>query len=134
VQYLLLFLSAFAASTILPLPSEVPLVLVVRDTGSLFWPVLVATCGNYLGACTTYILARWAVQRFAPTGSTRWRHASAAVARFGAPALLLSWLPVIGDALVAVAGAARMPFGRFSLWTALGKAARYLFVAWAVQS
>lgn len=132
MPYLVLFLSAFAAATVLPLPSEVPLALVVRDTNALFWPVVVAACGNYLGACTTYAFARLAVRRFVPSDGARWRRAAAAIARFGPPALLLSWLPVIGDVLVAVAGAARMPFGRFSAWTAIGKTARYAVVAWAV--
>lgn len=130
-MYLLLFLSAFLASTILPLPSEVPLALVVRDTGERVWPVLVATAGNYLGACTTYLLARIAADRFAPAATPRWQRAAEAIGRYGPPALLFSWLPAIGDVLVAVAGAARMPVLRFSVWTALGKAGRYAVVAWA---
>ena len=44
---------------------------------------------------------------------------------YGAPALLLSWVPVLGDALVVAAGAPRMPFLPFSLWTIARKAARY---------
>ena len=128
--YALLFLSAFGAATILPLASEVPLVLIVRSERQIFWPVVVATCGNYLGACTTYALARLAVARFTASQGGRRQRASDAIARYGPPALLLSWLPIIGDALVAVAGAARMPFLRFSIWTALGKFARYVVIAW----
>jgi membrane protein YqaA with SNARE-associated domain len=128
VDYVLLFLSAFAAATILPLPSEVPLMLIVRDTGEVLWPVVVASCGNYLGACSTYALARVATRRFV-ADKPGWAKASDWIRRFGAPALLLSWLPVVGDALVAVAGAARMPFVTFSVWTALGKTARYVAVA-----
>jgi membrane protein YqaA with SNARE-associated domain len=128
--YVALFLSAFGAATILPLASEVPFVLLVRREGTTFWPVVVATCGNYLGACTTYALARLAIGRFVPDEGRRWRRASAVIARYGPPALLLSWVPVIGDALVAVAGAAKMPFGRFSFWTAIGKLARYGTIGW----
>jgi membrane protein YqaA with SNARE-associated domain len=131
MDYLALFASAFAAATILPFPSEVPLALVVGRTGDVLGPLAVATSGNFLGACTTYALARWALRRV-PDGS-QWSRAAALIRRFGAPALLLSWVPIVGDALVAVAGGARMPFGRFSLWTAAGKAARYLAVAYAVQ-
>jgi membrane protein YqaA with SNARE-associated domain len=47
--------------------------------------------------------------------------------------MLLSWVPLIGDVLVAVAGAARMPFWRFAAWTTVGKCARYIAVALAVQ-
>ena len=131
-EYLVLFLASFGAATILPLASEVPLAYLVRETGRPLWPVVVATCGNYLGACTTYGLARMAVRRFGPDDSPRWIRAAAMNRRFGAPALLLSWVPVIGDALVAAAGAARMPVGRFSIWTVLGKGARYALIAWAV--
>lgn len=53
--------------------------------------------------------------------------------RYGQPALLLSWVPLIGDALVALAGGMRLPFLRFSFWTLLGKASRYLAVAWAAS-
>lgn len=130
MTYAGLFAAAFLAATILPFPSEVPLAIVVRQTGQLAWPVCVATAGNYLGASTTYLLARAAVRRFAPDAGARSPRAVAAIRRFGAPALLASWLPVVGDALVAVAGAARIPFVTFSLWTVAGKAARYAVVAW----
>ena len=133
MEYAGLFLAALLAATILPLGSEIPLALVVRSTGDTLWPVVVGTAGNYLGACTTYLLARAAVQRFAPDSETRSPRAVAAVRRFGPPALLFSWLPVVGDALVAVAGAARMPFAAFSIWTVTGKAFRYAVVAWAAR-
>ena len=110
MPFVVLFVSAFGAATILPFPSEVPLLFVVRDTGQVFWPVVVATCGNYLGAGTTYALARMAVSRFVSPESRKWSRASEAIKRFGAPVLLFSWLPIIGDAMVGVAGAAGMPF------------------------
>ena len=129
MEMLGLFVAAFAAATVLPLASEVPLALVIRRDGEVFWPVVVATLGNYLGACTTYALARAAVERF---GGTRARGSRALrwFERYGPPALLLSWVPAVGDGLVALAGAARVPFWTFSLWTAAGKGARYAVVAW----
>jgi membrane protein YqaA with SNARE-associated domain len=54
--------------------------------------------------------------------------------RYGGPALLLSPLPVLGDALVALAGAAKLPPGVFLFWVTLGKGLRYAAVAWAVSS
>ena len=47
--------------------------------------------------------------------------------------MLLSWVPLIGDFLVLLAGAARMPVWRFVGWTTLGKGARYAVVALAVE-
>ena len=130
--YLTLFLTAFGAATILPLPSEGPFAYVVLQTGERVWPVTVATAGNFLGACTTYALSRFAVTRLRRPGAGRWLHAAAAIRRFGAPALLLSWVPVIGDAIVAVAGASRVPFAAFSLFTIVGKAGRYAVLAWVL--
>jgi membrane protein YqaA with SNARE-associated domain len=127
-----LFAWSFAASTILPLSSEVPLALVIRNSGDWLVPVFVATAGNTLGACTTYWLARAAVA-VAPPHGERTRRASALLAKYGAPAMLLSWVPIIGDVLVLLAGAARMPIWRFIGWTTLGKGARYVAVALVVE-
>ena len=43
MSLILLFLSSFAAATVLPLSSEVPLAVIVRQTQSWPVPVLVAT-------------------------------------------------------------------------------------------
>ena len=116
IAYLTLFAWSFAAATILPLASEPMLIAMVRMSGDIAAPVLTATAGNYLGACTTYWLARLAVQRFAPAAGAHQARATRLIVRFGQPALLLSWVPLIGDALVAVAGGLRTPFVAFSAW------------------
>jgi membrane protein YqaA with SNARE-associated domain len=48
------------------------------------------------------------------------------VNRFGAPILLLSWLPVVGDPLCAVAGWLRLPWLPCLIFIVIGKFARYL--------
>ena len=132
MSLLVLFAWAFAAATILPVSSEVALIFEVVRRGDWHVPVLVATVGNVLGAATTYALARFAMTR-APAPSPRAARASALLARYGAPALLLSWVPLIGDLIVALAGLARMPLVPFLLWTTAGKAARYAALAYAVM-
>lgn len=135
--YASLFAWSFLAATLLPLSSEAPLIVVVRSYERVALPVLVATAGNYLGACTTYWIARRAAQALGKEKEDSKLDESRAarlLRRFGQPALLLSWVPVIGDAMVALAGAMRIPFRTFSVWVALGKAARYLVVAWAASS
>jgi membrane protein YqaA with SNARE-associated domain len=52
------------------------------------------------------------------------RHA-AMLYRWGPAALLLSWAPLVGDALCAAAGWLRLPLLPCALWMAAGKAARY---------
>ena len=95
-------------------------------------PVLVATAGNALGACTTYWLGRAAITVVSPA-SPKVQRASALLSRYGPPAMLLSWVPLIGDVLVVLAGAARMRFWTFAVWTTAGKCARYAAVAVAIQ-
>lgn len=130
LDYFALFASAFLAATILPLPSEVPLAILVRKQGGFGMLVMVATVGNFLGACTTYALARATLPRLIHHTRPGTKHAVNVAQRYGAPALLLSWVPFIGDAIVALAGATKVPFTSFAVWTVIGKAARYLFVAW----
>lgn len=128
----ILFLWSFAAATILPLSSEIPLAVAIRQSSGWWAPVVVATAGNYLGSCTTYWLARGVVARVDLDTRPRVRHAAALLRRVGPPALLLSWVPLIGDVIVALAGAAKVSFGWFSLWVTVGKGGRYLAVAWLV--
>lgn len=130
--YLALFGWSFLAATILPLASEPMLVALVRSRDELARPVMVATAGNYLGACTTYLLARAAARRVATVqrAAASHRHAIRLVERFGQPALLLSWVPIVGDAIVVVAGGVGVPFLPFSGWVLAGKLARYAVLAW----
>ncbi len=131
-----LFLWSFLAATILPLGSEPALVGVVRSSNLFFLPVLVATLGNYLGACTTWLIGRGVAGAVTAKKkpSRGYEQASRLFVRYGQPSLLLSWVPIIGDAIVAISGAARVPFAPFSLWVIAGKFARYAVVAWLALS
>lgn len=131
MSLIVLFAWSFAAATVLPLSSEVPLAVVVRNSGTWVVPVLVATAGNVLGACTTYWMARAAVTVVSPR-SARVQRAGALLAHYGPPTMLLSWVPLVGDVLVALAGAAVMPFWKFAAWMAVGKCVRYVAVAVAI--
>ncbi|MBA3887732.1 MAG: DedA family protein [Acidobacteria bacterium] len=135
VGYLTLFGWSFLAATVVPLGSEPALVVLIRQGYSFPAVVFVATLGNYLGACTTYGLGRAVAHVLrSETSSRTAKRATELVVRYGAPALVLSWVPIIGDAIVVAAGVARMPFLPFSLWTVLGKAVRYLAVAWGART
>lgn len=125
-----LLVSSFLAATVLPLASEVPLAMVVRRHGDVLLPVAVATLGNFAGACTTYGLARAAATKLLPRSGRQTPRTLEVFERYGAPSLLLSWVPIVGDAIVALAGASRIPIPAFSLWTLIGKAARYAAVGW----
>jgi membrane protein YqaA with SNARE-associated domain len=132
LAYAGLFAWSFLAATVLPLSSEAALVALVRVQEQIGLPVLIATAGNYLGACTSYWLGAKAAQTLGSRQGSGRGYARAAdlLRRYGSAALLLSWVPILGDALVALAGAVQMPFKSFSFWVILGKSGRYLAIAW----
>jgi membrane protein YqaA with SNARE-associated domain len=129
-----LFAWSFLAATLLPIGSELALIGAVRSEGAWFVPVVVATAGNYLGACTTYWIGRRAATALGRDAAAEDSRAARLMRRYGQPSLLLSWVPLVGDALVALAGGVRVPFGSFSVWVVAGKAARYAVVAWVAQA
>jgi membrane protein YqaA with SNARE-associated domain len=132
--YAVVFLWSFLAATVLPLGSEIPFAALVRQEGRLLLPVVVATAGNSLGAFTTYWLGRRAAAVAESRGvrSPRAQRAAALLRRHGRPIVFFSWVPILGDALVAGAGAAHMPVPAFAAWVMLGKLFRYALLAWGV--
>jgi membrane protein YqaA with SNARE-associated domain len=122
-----LFVSAFVSATVLPGNSEIVLFAFLEAyPGRAAQAVAVATIGNALGGFTTYGIGRLlpARKKFPP-------RALAWVERYGAYALLFSWVPVIGDALCAAAGWLRVNAWAAALAMVVGKLARYLVVAQA---
>ena len=130
-----LFVVAFVSATLLPLGSEPVLFGLVKLNPDLFWPaLLVATAGNTLGGTLSWWMG-YGVERAVEHvrhkplehRALRW------LERFGAKACLLSWLPVVGDPLCAVAGWLRLPFWPCVGYMAIGKFARYLTLTVALM-
>jgi membrane protein YqaA with SNARE-associated domain len=122
-----LFASSFLSATILPGNSEVVLVaMLLAKVSQPWWLVVIATMGNSLGGLTNVILGRFFPQR----KSSRWQErATSWLKRYGAAALLLSWVPVIGDLLCILAGWLRLSWGPVLFFLCLGKALRYVALA-----
>ncbi len=132
--YPALFALSFLAATLLPLGSEWLLVAMLLDRHDPVVSVTVATAGNYLGACTTWLIGMyggsWLIRTVLRIDQAAEDRATRLYTRYGAWSLLFSWLPVIGDPLCLVGGALGIGFGRFSLLVAAGKFSRYAAVAW----
>lgn len=132
-SYGVLFVWSFLAATLLPVGSEPALIAIVQKEKAFLLPVAIATLGNFLGACTTYFIGKGAAHladQKLETHSLADTRAGRLFQRFGQPVLLLSWVPFAGDAIVALAGALRVPLLPFSLWVIAGKLGRYAVVAW----
>ena len=123
------FLVATLSATLLPMGSEPAVFGLVKLNPELFWPaVLVATAGNTLGGAISWWMG-WGAERAYEKVAHRKPHELRALAwlqRFGPKACLLSWLPVVGDPLCAVAGWLRLPFWPCVAYMAVGKFARYV--------
>jgi membrane protein YqaA with SNARE-associated domain len=85
--------------------------------------------GNTLGAVVNWLLGRWllayADRRWFPFKAQQLKRAQGWFNRYGSWTLLLSWMPVGGDALTFVAGMMRVRFSLFLLLVAIGKGLRY---------
>ena len=122
------FVVSFISATLLPLGSEPAVFGLVKLNPELFWPaIVVATIGNTLGGAVT-----WAMGLASHEVVDRYQHSKHHLRaldwleRIGPKACLLSWLPVVGDPLCAVAGWLKLPFWSCVAYMAVGKFLRYL--------
>ncbi|WP_246483725.1 YqaA family protein [Paenacidovorax monticola] len=122
------FVVSLVSATLLPLGSEPAVFGLIKLNPELFWPaILVATAGNTLGGAISWWMGlgtHKVVDRAA--GHPTEVRALAWLRRFGPRACLLSWLPVVGDPLCAVAGWLKLPFWPCLAYMAVGKFLRYL--------
>ncbi|MDO5692289.1 MAG: YqaA family protein [Pseudomonadota bacterium] len=128
------FVVSFLAATLLPFGSEPAVFGLIKLSPHLFWPTIgVATVGNTLGGVVTWWMGLGAHQVV-----DKWRHSPTHLRaldwlrRIGPPACFLSFLPVIGDPLCAVAGWLRMPLAPCTAWMAAGKFTRYVVMTVAL--
>ena len=123
------FVVAFISATLLPLGSEPAVFGLVKLNPDMFWPaVLVATAGNTLGGAVTWWMGYGAEAAYERMSHRKPPNARALrwLGRWGTKGCLLSWLPVVGDPLCAVAGWLKLPFWPCVFYMAIGKFARYV--------
>ncbi|MCG3730822.1 YqaA family protein [Vibrio cincinnatiensis] len=119
-----LFSVSFLSATLLPGGSEAALIATFAiQTFSPITIIAIATLGNTLGGMTNYWLGRLLPNRTQQEKqghkALQWLH------KHGYWALLLSWLPLIGDPLCLAAGWLRMKSLPVLSMIMLGKAFRY---------
>lgn len=140
-----IFIVTLLSATLLPIGSEAAVFGYVKMAPDMFWTaILVATAGNTVGGMITYYMglgAHSAVDhvRHAHEDGHKPTHHNPHhenhrirralhdwLVRLGPKTLLLSWLPVVGDPLCAVAGWMRWPAARCAMYMLIGKFLRYL--------
>lgn len=118
-----LFASSFLAATLLPGGSEAVLFGVLKAYPDTLWTALmIATLANTLGGMVNFYMG-WLLPQTQPLNHLN------QLRKYGTPALLLAWVPLIGDALCLAAGWLRLCGWQAALFMALGKFARYWVIA-----
>lgn len=128
-----LFVSCFLAATLLPGGSEALLVYLLEQYPAQTIVLIgVASLGNGLGSLSSYCLGYLGRIKFRPEQDQN--TASRLVERYGVFALLLSWLPLVGDILCVIAGYMKLPILLSTVLIFIGKTLRYVVVAWLYLS
>ena len=128
-----LFATSLIAATILPAGSEALLsVMVLEQRYPISNIILVATLGNTLGGLVTYAMGYWA-RSYSKNLQSQHSKGIRQVRNYGVFCLLLSWLPIIGDALCFAAGWLKLNVYLSSALLLIGKLIRYVVVALVAQ-
>ncbi|WP_432459715.1 MULTISPECIES: YqaA family protein [unclassified Agarivorans] len=127
----LLFFSAFSSATLLPGSSEL-----VFSTLLLQYPqrwlslLVVASVGNTLGSLFSFamgwgLMASLKQRLVGPPNLARQAKVKFWLNKYGPWSLLLSWVPLVGDLLCLLAGAAKLSVWQCAIAMLIGKTARY---------
>jgi len=94
--------------------------------------VMVASIGNFFGACTSYYLDLGAgyMEKYLRINQSELEKAEKYFSKYGSYVLLFTWVPLIGDAITVTGGLLRLKFTIFAFLVFVGKFLRYLAVAY----
>lgn len=135
--YWALAFSAFTSASLLPGSSEIVLATLSYKGYPLWLLWTVATLANTAGSVLNWWLGsqlnRFADRRWFPVSPAQMAQAEHWHARYGRWAILLCWLPVVGDPLTVIAGVLRQPLSSFIPLVFFAKGARYALVLLAAE-
>jgi membrane protein YqaA with SNARE-associated domain len=127
-----IFMVAFIAATLLPMATEPVLFGYIKLNPDMFWwAIVIATIGNTAGGMVTYWMGLGAKHVYAKNHDAAPKH-FLWLQRIGAPFLLLSWLPLIGDGLCLMAGWLKLPWRSVLIYMATGKFIRFVLMTLAL--
>ncbi|WNL16825.1 YqaA family protein [Arcobacter cryaerophilus gv. pseudocryaerophilus] len=132
MTYLILFISAFASSTLLPLGSEALLVYNINQGFNIYYLLFIATLGNSLGSVLNYYLGLKGEEYLVNKKLINEKYINLSKKyfdKYGVICILFAWLPIIGDPITFVAGILKYNFKIFLVLVVISKLSRYLFIA-----
>lgn len=126
-------LLSFLSGSVIPIASEALLVVLLGVGLNAMWLIVVATVGNTLGGITCFMLGyltdKQTVKRVFRISDKKMERADSLIQRYGYWAAVLSFMPIIGEAILVALGIMRVDKYKVSIVMAIGKFARYAFVA-----
>ena len=133
LDYLILFLSSFAAATIFPIPiySEGVLLYYLDKGLNPLLLLILSSIGNVLGAVINYYLGVKGAEYVIKKGYVKEENIKTGKRyfdRFGPFALLLSWAPYIGDPITFFAGIIKYDIKKFIILVSIAKSVRYILI------
>lgn len=124
-----LFIGTFLAATLVPFASEITVIGAYEVGLPIAQVLIVATIGNLLGGLTNYFIGYYShsdklISRFKLNQNKidKWE---VRLGKWGIYLGLISWLPIIGDPMVAILGFFRVKFFPLALMMLVGKFTRY---------
>ena len=131
MTYFTLFFTALAAATLLPGGSEALLIYDLSQNYSVFFLFCVVTIGNTCGSVINFYIGKKGGAYVVKNGYVKRGYLFKAYDifyKYGAFALLISWMPIIGDPITFIAGVLRYELKNFIILVLLAKGIRYAFV------
>ena len=127
-----MFLSAFLAGTVLPFSSEIVLVTCIGLGLDPMLSLFSTTAGNVLGGITCYWMGHlgkmeW-IEKYFGVDHKKLKRASTFIHGKGSWIAFISFLPVIGDAILIVLGLMKANIYIVTIAMAIGKLGRYAVI------
>jgi membrane protein YqaA with SNARE-associated domain len=123
---------SFLSGSIVPIASEVLLVFFLNLGLNAVSLTLVATLGNTLGGITCFMIGyltnKATVQRLFRISDRRMKRADMMIQKYGYWTAALSFVPVIGEALLVALGIMRVDKYKVMSVMAIGKFIRYILI------
>ena len=128
-----------ATASVLPIPTEPTIALLLSEDMSVLIILLVLIPSSVLGASVGYLLGKYGIRKIIPFHNVeRERRVRAWFTRYGSALLIISpWIPFVGDVVPIVAGIEEFNPGTFLLMIFIAKAIKCIavvyFLAFFVQ-
>lgn len=132
-----LFLGCVLSATIIPFSSEALLAGALLLYDNVWLVVIVAAVGNTLGGMISFLLGwlcKWDwLEKYLKINREKLDKIHLKVSRYGYPAALFAWLPIVGDLIAIAMGLLRLRPLPTAILMFIGKLARYVVVAGLVN-